>query len=132
MSTVEFPDKGILWQIWNDETLRVINEKQRPVLLFVRDTDPSVWPFLRDIFKEMPKNATLRTLLHESCIPLYTEVETLPEKLKQLGAGSGYHVAILSPTGLTPMITIDVTSGTPPEIVERIVALLQRVSAAWI
>jgi hypothetical protein len=127
----DFPDKGILWRIWDDETLRIINEKQQPVLLFVRDTDPAVWPFLRDLFKAMPKNDKLRALLHERCIPLYTEIETLSETLKALDAGSRYHMAILSPAGLTPMITIDVTNGGPAEIVDRIVMLIERVSAAW-
>lgn len=64
MSASEFPDKGILWLKWNDATLRVINEKQRPILLFVADKDPFVWPFLREIFKLMPANMKLRALLH--------------------------------------------------------------------
>jgi hypothetical protein len=131
MATPEFPDRGILWLLWNDETQRVIAEKQNPVLLFVRDTDPLVWPFLRELFKEMPKNDRLRTLLHERCCPLYTEVETLTEALKALGAGSRYHLAILSPNGLTPMITIDPAGGKPAEIVAHIVGLLERVLAAW-
>jgi hypothetical protein len=38
----EFPDKGILWRDWNDDTLRIIQEKNRPVLLFVADPDPFV------------------------------------------------------------------------------------------
>ncbi|MGD0024989.1 MAG: hypothetical protein ABSC37_10265 [Xanthobacteraceae bacterium] len=131
MPTPEFPDEGILWRGWNDETLRIINEKQNPVLLFVVSADPAVWPFLREIFKEMPKNAKLRDLLHEHCTALYTEAETLPEELKALGAGSRYYIAILSPYGLTPLITIDPTGGKPAEIVERIVVLLQRVLEAW-
>jgi hypothetical protein len=131
MPTSEFPDKGILWRVWDDETQRIINEKQQPVLLFVRNADPVVWPFLRELFKAMPKNDKLRTLLHDRCIALYTEVETLPEELKLLGAGSRYHVAILSPYGLTPMITIDVVSGNSAEIVDRIVVLLERVLEEW-
>lgn len=51
MPKPEFPDEGILWRGWNDETLRIINEKQNPVLLFVVNADPVVWPFLREIFK---------------------------------------------------------------------------------
>jgi hypothetical protein len=67
MSPPEFPQKGVLWLVWDDETPRIINERKQPILLFVRDTDPIVWPFLREILKEMPKNGKLRTLLHERC-----------------------------------------------------------------
>ena len=131
MPTPEFPGQGILWRGWEDETLRIINEKQQPILLFVPDTDPFVWPFLRETFKEMPKNDRLRDLLHASCIALYIEPDKLPEELKLLGAGSRYHVAILSPYGLTPMITIDPTSGKPAEIVEHIASLLERILQNW-
>jgi len=89
VSPSEFPDKGILWRGWNDATLSIINEKQRPVLLFVADTDPAVWPFLREIFKEIPTNTKLRTLLHESYPALYIEADALPEELKELGAAAG-------------------------------------------
>ena len=61
----DFPDKGILWRGWNDDTLRIIQEKNRPVLVFVADTDPFVWPFLREIFKAMPANVRLRQLLND-------------------------------------------------------------------
>ncbi|MGO9397129.1 MAG: hypothetical protein ACLP19_04690 [Xanthobacteraceae bacterium] len=130
--TPEFPAAGVLWRGWDDETLRIIDEKHQPVLLFVRDTDPLVWPFLRETFHAMPKNAKLCALVHERCTALYTEVETLPEELKLLGAGTRYHIAILSPYGLTPIVTIDPTGGgRPAEIVERIVALLERMLEAW-
>jgi len=131
MPTPEFPGQGILWRGWEDETLRIINEQQQPVLLFVPDTDPLVWPFLRETFKEMPKNAKLRDLLHASCVALYIEPDKLPEALKLLGAGNRYHIAILSPAGLTPMITIDPTSGNPAAIVEHIVSLLERIVRNW-
>ena len=131
MPTPEFPDRGILWLRWNDDTPRIINEKQLPVLLFVANPDPPVWPFLRETFKELPKNAKLRDLLHERCPALYIEAKELPEELKLLGAGSRYNIAILSPSGLTPLITIDPLAGTPAEIVDRIVAILERVLAAW-
>jgi hypothetical protein len=131
VSQSEFPDKGILWRGWDDATLGIINEKQRPVLLFVADPDPVVWPFLRDIFKEMPANARLRTLLHESYLALYLEANALPEDLEALGAGSRYHIAILSPSGLTPMITIDPMGGTPVEVVNEIVSILERLLAVW-
>jgi hypothetical protein len=131
MTTPEFPDEGILWRGWNDDTLSIINEKQNPVLLFVRNTDPFVWPLLRDTFKEMPKSTKLRDLLHERCVAMYTEMETLPEELKVLGAGSRYNIAILSPAGLTPLITIDPTGGKPAETVERIAVVLERILETW-
>jgi hypothetical protein len=131
VSQSEFPGKGILWRGWNDETLSIINEKQRPVLLFVADADPVVWPFLREIFKEMPRNDRLRHLLHESCPTLYIEADALPEQLKALGAGSGYYIAILSPYGLTPLVTIDPIRGRPSEVVDEIVIVLERLLEAW-
>jgi hypothetical protein len=131
MPSPGFPEDGILWRGYNDDTLRIITERQNPVLLFVRDTDPLVWPFLREIFNTLPKNQKLRDLLHERCVALYAEVETLPEEQKQLGAGSRYHIAILSPSGLTPLITVDPMGGTPTEIVERIAALLSRIMETW-
>src|SRR5208282_1074922 len=96
MSTSDFREKGILWRGWSDETLRDIEEKKRPVLLFVPDSDPIVWPFLREIFKVMPANAKLRDLLHEFFPALYIETDALPAELKALGAGSRYHIAVLS------------------------------------
>ena len=65
----DFPDKGILWRGWDDDTLRIIQEKNRPVLLFVADTDPFVWPFLREIFKAMPANARLGNSSTTSTLP---------------------------------------------------------------
>jgi hypothetical protein len=127
----EFPDRGILWRGWEDETLRIINEKQQPVLLFVADTDPFVWPFLRETFKAMPNNIKLRDLLHARCLALYIEADKFPEELKLLGAGSRCHIAILSPYGLTPLMTIDPMGGKPTEIVERIVLVLERILENW-
>ena len=132
MPTPEFPDQGILWRGWDDETLRIINEKEQPVLLFVADSDPTVWPFLREIFKELPKNAKLRELLHARCPALYIEAAALPLELTSLGAGSRYHIAILSPYGLTPLVTIDPIGGNPAATVERIALLLERILEAWV
>ena len=131
MAEPEFPEEGILWRGWDEETLRLINEKGQPVLLFVADPDPLVWPFLRETFKAMPKNARLRELLHARCPALYIEAELLPAELKALGAGSRFHIAILSPYGLTPLVTIDAVSGKPEEVVARIVLVLERILEAW-
>jgi hypothetical protein len=131
MSTHQFPEQGILWRSWCDETLRHIEEKKRPVLLFVPDLDPFVWPFLREIFREMPANAKLRALLHEFFPALFIKADALPEELKALGAGSRYHIAILSPYGLTPMVTIDPVTGKPAEVVNEIVSILERLLEVW-
>jgi hypothetical protein len=131
MPTLRLPEEGILWQGWSDVTLKAIDEKGRPVLLFVADPDPLVWPFLREIFKEMPTNARLRALLHDFYPALYIEANALPNLLRELGAGNRYHIAILSPHGLTPMITIDVVSGKPAGVVDEIVAVLERLLDVW-
>ena len=73
----DFPHKGILWRGWGDETLRIIQEKNRPVLLFVADTDPFVRPFLREIFKAMPANARLRQLLNDVYPALFIEADSV-------------------------------------------------------
>jgi hypothetical protein len=97
-----------------------------------RDTDPVVWPFLRETFKEMPHNARLCELLHSQCVALYLEAETLPRDLQELGAGSRYHIAVLSPAGLSPLVTIDPTGGTPGQVVEHVTVALERILEHWI
>jgi hypothetical protein len=127
----QFPDQGILWRGWNDETLRLIREKDVPVLLFVADPDPMLSPFLKVVFETMPGNARLRDLLHERHPALFLEADALPEELKLLGAGSRFHIAVLSPSGLTPMVTIDPSGGTPATIVDEIVRVLERLDDVW-
>ena len=69
VTTPEFPGDGILWRGCNDETLRLIAERDKPVLLFVANPDPMVWPFLRETFKAMPQNEKLRQLLGDDGCP---------------------------------------------------------------
>ena len=126
----DFPDKGILWRGWNDDTLRIIQEKNRPILLFVADTDPFVWPFLREIFKAMPGNTRLRELLNDFYSAVFIKADSIPADLKALGAGSKHHIAVLSPYGLTPMITIEIQR-SPEEVVRTIVEILERLVDAW-
>jgi len=128
---LEFPEKGILWRGWNEETLKIIGEKQMPVLLFIPDQSGLVWPFLREIFREMPKNSKLRELLHESFPALFIKADDLPRELKALGAGSDYHIAVLSPFGLTPLITFNPIRGNAAEVVNDIVTTLERLREAW-
>jgi hypothetical protein len=127
----QFPEKGILWRGWGDETLRDIAQRAQPVLLFVADPASFVWPFLREIFKAMPANGQLRALLHESFIALHINADALPEFLKELGAGSRFHIAILSPYGLTPMATFDPVHGNPAEVVDEIALALERITPFW-
>jgi hypothetical protein len=126
----DFPDSGILWRGWNDETLLLVRERERPVLLFVADSDPTLWPFLRETFNAMPANARLRELLHEFYTPLYVEARALPDDLKAFGAGSRYHVAVLSPYGLTPLVWLDVRR-PPDEVIGAIVDTLERLADSW-
>ena len=126
----EFPRDGILWRGWNVETLQLVAQRERPVLLFVADTDPQVWPFLREAFKAMPANARLRELLHEFYTPLYIEALALPPDLKAFGAGSRYHIAVLSPYGFTPLVWIDVLRA-PDQVIATIVDTLERMQDAW-
>jgi hypothetical protein len=126
----DFPDKGILWCGWNDDTLRIIQEKTRPVLLFVADTDPFVWPFLREIFKAMPANARLRELLNDFYSAMFIKADSIPPDLKALGAGSKYHIAVVSPCGLTPMVTIAIQR-SPEEVIRTIVEILECLVDVW-
>jgi hypothetical protein len=125
-----FPDGGILWRGWDEATLRLVAERQRPVLLFVADPDPLVFPFLRETFKAMPANARLRELLHEFYTPLYIEARALPEDLKAFGAGSRYHVAVLSPYGFTPLVWVNILQA-PDKVIATIVDTLERMADAW-
>jgi hypothetical protein len=122
--------QGILWHGWNEETLRLVRERERPVLLFVADPDPLVFPFLRETFKAMPANARLCELLREFYTPLYIEASSLPDDLKAFGAGSRYHVAVLSPYGFTPLVWVNVLR-TPEEAIATIVGTLERMQDAW-
>jgi hypothetical protein len=131
MPISEFPEKGILWRGWNDDTLSLIEQKQLPVLFFVADVDPLVWPFLRTVFKDMPKNEKLRELLHDTFPALFIKAGELPEQLNAFGAGSKYHFAVLSPSGLTPLVTFDAVSGKPLEIIDEIVRVLERLREVW-
>ena len=127
----EFPEDGILWHEWNDETLGMIEERDRPVLLFVSNPDPSVAPFLKGVLRAMPLNEKLRDLLHHYYIALMVRADSMPEYLEDLDAGRRYNIAVLSPAGLTPMVTIDPRGGRPEEIVETILKVLQKLQDVY-
>jgi hypothetical protein len=79
----------------------------------------------------MPTNEKLRELLHEFCPALFLKADELPEELTALGAGNRYHIAVLSPYGLTPMVTFNPASGSASEVVNEIVRVLDRLLEAW-
>jgi hypothetical protein len=125
-------EDGIVWRGWDEATLGFIAEKRWPVLLFVADRDPTISPFLRELLRAMPRNAKLRGLLDEHFPALFIEADAVPQDLAMLGAGSKYHVAVLSPSGLTPIVTIDPVHGNPDEVVDEIVHILERLVDVWV
>lgn len=131
MSKPNFPDDGIAWHGWNEATLAKIAEKDRPVLLLVMDSDPTLAPFLRGFLEAAPKNARLCELLHREFLALYVPQETLPEELSLFGAGGRYHLAILSPSEFTPLIGFHEQMCAPSEVVEQIVVALEGLLQTW-
>jgi len=129
MSQTGTPEQGIFWRGLDDETLRLIAERGWPVLLFVADSDPPVWPFLRAIFPAMPRDARLRELLHDF-VPLFIKADDLPDELKAYGAGSRYHIAVLSPHGFNPLVTVNVLR-PPEEVIATIIDTLERFADIW-
>jgi hypothetical protein len=125
------PAEGIYWRDY-DGTISLLREKSRPVFLFVLDTDGTRFPFLREILLAMPKNEKLRTLLNGPCAAMFLKSDSLPEDMQAFGAGSNYHLAILSPAGLTPLATFNYVTGNPQALVEQIAATLEAVSQAWV
>ncbi len=131
MSQPKFPKDGILWHEWNDETVKMIEKRNRPVLLFVANPDPTVSPFLKGVLRAMPLNIKLRDLLHDYYIALMFQADSIPEHFKELGAGSRFNIAILSPAGLTPMVIINPTKGKPEEIAETIAKVLEKLQGIY-
>jgi hypothetical protein len=121
-----FPEGGILWRRWSAATAREIADRGRPVLLFVADTLHSLWPFPRAIFAAMPANARLRALLDGEFLGLYLEASETPEEIGVFGAGSRYHIAILSPRGFNALVTFDPVADDPARLVGEIVLVLER------
>ena len=73
----------------------------------------------------MPGNARLRELLNDFYSAVFIKADSIPADLKALGAGSKYHIAVLSPYGLTPMVTSEIQR-SPEEVVRTIVEILER------
>jgi hypothetical protein len=126
-----FPADGILWRRWVEADVEEIQRRAQPVLLFVAEGDPlfHALPFLNAVFSAMPRNAKLRALLHDSCVPLFLEPGERPWELEAVGAGDRFHIAILSPL-FDPLVTFDPVSGDPGKVVAEIVTVLERVIAA--
>jgi hypothetical protein len=131
VSAAEFPKDGILW-LGYDATIDLLNEERtRPVLAFVIDFDGTRWPFLREVFRAMPKNEKLRNLLDGPCAAMLLDAGSMPEYMDELGAGSDYHIAILSPAGLTPIRVFDYVTADPEALVEKIASALEAVAPLW-
>ena len=130
MPEFESPKDGILWRSY-DETIALWKERPRPIFAFVLDKSGICWPFLREIFKAMPKNEKLRSVLNGPCIPMLLRADSLPEYMKELGtlgAGDGYHIAILGPSDMLPTLKFDFVTGDPEALVEKIASALKAVA----
>jgi hypothetical protein len=127
---VDYRDRGILWLRYDDTTLDFIAKKGRPVFVFVGDRDPLIAPALSALLRAMPHDARLRELLHAEFPALFLEAGETPEYLAALGAGSAFHVAVLAPAGLTPLVTIDVIRDTDA-VVAQIVQVLEALVGIW-
>jgi hypothetical protein len=127
----DFPDAGIVWKKWNAATEAELAQRERPILLFVADPDPMVFPFLRAIFQAMPANERLRVLLHGEFPALYVEAGAMPEALAVFGAGRRYHIAVLSPSGFNPLVVFDPVDGDAAAVVAEIAAVLERLLPVW-
>lgn len=123
-------EDGILWRSFED-TKQLLEERTRPVLMFVKDHGPRDWPFLREILRAMPRNDKLRGLLNGPCVPMLLEADALPEYMATLGAGHSYHIAVLSPAGLTTMARFDHTTGDPNALVSVIAGVLERLAPIY-
>lgn len=125
------PEGIIPWLRWDERSLDLIAQKAKPVLLFVSDPNSAIAPFLRALLEAMPRNTELRRLLREQFLALFIEHGSLPEQLASYGAGSAFHVAVLSPSGLTPICTIDPVHEHPDEVAGWIVEILNRLVGIW-
>lgn len=125
-SSPEWPKDGILWRGWSEETEKLIAARNRPILLFVPNPDPMVFPFLKGVFRAMPRNEKLRRLLNDYFYALYIEAPLLPKGFKDLGAGSRFNIAILSHLGFTPMATINPADGKPEAVVDTLAKVLEK------
>lgn len=126
-----FPKDGIVWHDWSAETETLVAERNRPVLLFVANPDPTVAPFLKAVLRALPKNERLRELLDGYFVAVLIKADSVPELFKSLGAGSRYNIAVLSPAGLTPMTTIDPAGGKPEEIAATITKVLEKLKEIY-
>jgi hypothetical protein len=127
----DFPDAGIVWMKWSAATEAALAQRERPILLFVADRDPAVFPFLRAILRALPANARLRELLHAEFPALYVEAGAIPPVLADFGAGSRYHIAILSPYGLNHLVIFNPVRGDTAAVVDEIAAVLEQLLPAW-
>ncbi|MEO8434622.1 MAG: hypothetical protein ABI596_06980 [Pyrinomonadaceae bacterium] len=48
-----------------------------------------------------------------------------------LGAGSTYHIAVVSPAGLTTMVSSNHVTSKPEELAEEVANVLERLAPIW-
>ena len=114
--------------------MQELEERRRPVLLFVYEAEDSVGlmhPFLREILRCMENHPVLPGLLRDHFPALRIDADAVPSHLAYLEAGSSYYLAILAPVGLTPLVTWDVITGKPEVLVDGIVAALEVAGELW-
>lgn len=61
----------------------------------------------------------------------YLEAGAIPLLLADFGAGTRYHIAILSPDGLTPMVVFEPMRGDAAAIAAEIAAVFEQLLSAW-
>ena len=121
---------GILWYGY-DGAIALLKDRARPVLMLVMDEDGTRWPFLRELLKALPENKKLCGLLDGPCVALLLKADALPGYLAALGAGSAYHVAVLSPAGFTPLVIFDYVTGNPTALAAEIADGLEKIAPHW-
>jgi hypothetical protein len=123
---------GIVWLRWESASLDFIAEQGRPVFLFVGDLDPAVAPYLQALLRALPKNEKIRRLLGHEFPALFIESNAaVPEELAAFGAGDAFHVALLSPAGLTPLFTFNYVNDNADELAGTIGDALERLAGIW-
>lgn len=124
--------EGINWLEWNDETEELLNERWMPIFIFVDDPDnAAVAPFLREISNALEKDAKILGLLKETFPALRVHANSLPEYLAFLREAFYYHIAVLSPSGFTPLITFEPIGGDIKELITEIGKALEAIRDTW-
>ena len=86
---------------------------------------------IQPLIKALPLTA-LNDALRASILEGTPLIHQWPRLLVMAGWGNlAEHIAVLSPTGFTPMVTFDPVSGSPEKVVDEIVTVLERLRKVW-